>query len=251
MEFNIQRTLDVLVRKLCINRKSILIFASISFLIVFLLHFLVWKTNGFVAIEQGLGVSGEWTIIAMVIVAGIFPFLELTQKQNRAFELLYPASQVEKFVVEVLTCFIILPIIILVVDILAVYGGHLASKFYAMKYGVEYSLPQFSHIFRPFAFFREYEDYLLVLRVITISFFGAILFKKYRLLKIWLCVGLITLTIIIIISIIFVKYYDAEKNVFLHVENILNNVTLWNIVGTVFFLGVFFATWILYKNKRV
>lgn len=249
MEFSIQRTLDVLVRKLCINRKSILIFLGIFFLIPLTLYFIEFLKYG----AHNMGILGLSlsirVVLPMIIIAGIFPFLEITNKQNAVFELMYPASKLEKFVIEALTCFIILPIIILVIDILAFYGGALAGKLYFLRYGLSYSLPDFCNIFLKFTLL-EYGDYLLIFGFITISFFGAILFKKYRLLKIWLCVGLIVLTIIIITSIILVKYYDAESTLFLRAENILNNSTLWNVIGTIFFLGVFFATWILYKNKR-
>ena len=278
MEFNFKRTVSVLVRKIYANRKSFLIFAGIFFLIMTVFHYMGARTAGIVVGGENLRLNAILDMLCIIIVAGIYPFIEITEKKNAAFELLYPASRTEKFVVEVLTAFIIVPICVIAIDISALYVGSLAGKVHFANRGVTYILPYFPNIFSQFAKW-EYADWMFITGGVIISFLGCLLFKKYRVIKSWVCVGLIGLFIFAAGAIIMWFNYKATGYWFpysMTTNGHFNEVTgqmvfeteayykgvkldyipwffngkVWTVVTTVFFLVMFCLSWFRYKKER-
>lgn len=278
MEFNLTRAVNILIRKFYTNRKSFLIFAGIFFLIMSVIHYMGCRTAGIIIGGENLRVNAVADVLCFIIVAGIYPFTELTEKKNAVFELLYPASRAEKFAIDFLTAFIILPISIIVIDMLALYTGSLAGKIYFANKGLTYSLPYFSNIFSQFANW-EYADWMFITGGVIISFLGAVVFKKYRLLKTWVGTGIILFAVFIIGAIILYFNYKAtgywfpytystngyfnEANGQMVYETAVYhngqkldyipwffNRTIWKVVVQIFFLCLLCLSWLRYKKER-
>lgn len=278
MVFNFNRTVNILIRKFYTIRKSLVIFASVFLFIMLFAHIQSIFTSDMLVVNWNMQLLLSWDTLAMIIMAGIFPFLEITNKKNAAFELLYPASRLEKFLVEFLTCFIFLPMLVIIIDILAIYGSSLMVKFYTSNHGLAHHLPNFCKMFNKLSLWR-YSDFLISVGMIIISFLGALLFKKYRIVKTWVSVGSIIL-LLILITILFRHYFYHSMEEFFpysiitskHIDNKTGQIisktvayyknqpldyipwffkeVVWTTVGTIMAPSLLAWTWIRYKKER-
>ncbi|MBR1627294.1 MAG: hypothetical protein IJ681_09155 [Bacteroidales bacterium] len=278
MEFSFHRALNVLNRKVYTNRKSLLIFAGIFFFISTVACFVAAMNSVVVRGVENMHLPIASIVLASVIIAGIWPFLELTEKENAVFELMYPASRLEKFIIEVLFAFIILPIFVIILSILGLYAGTSAFKLYMLREGFSIALPEIANLFSGYSDW-SYSSYIVTVGAIIISFLGAVLFYKWRVLKIWVCVGTIGFLFVVICGICMYNYKKATGHWFPY--SITTNgyfdpqtqkmvyktaafykgqeldyipwffkEIFWNVVCTLFFAGMFCLTWILYKNRK-
>ena len=278
MEFNITRAINILARKFYTNRKTLLISAIIYFLIMSVFHY-VGCMSGRIAIGGAdMTLSSAMDMICIIIIAGIYPFIEFTDKKNAVFELLYPASRAEKFFTEVLTAFILLPICVIIIDILSLYTGTMAFRIHAAQKGLDFSLPVFSNIFNILGRW-QYVDWMLIAGGVIISFLGAVVFKKFRVIKSWMCVGLMVSFIFAAGAFILWLNYKAtgywfpysystngyynestgqivfETEAYYKGQKLdyipwFFNGTLWKVAATLFFLTLFCCSWLRYKKER-
>ncbi len=274
--FSFIRIIDILKRKFVTNRKIYLIFLTIFFFIDLFMCFVYSSmrlTNEAIATST-ISFSPSFDTLVVVIMAGIIPFLELSNRNNRIFELLYPASQKEKFIVELFVCFVLIPTVILLVDMIAMFLG---AEFCKLVYPNALINMNFSLSGTLFSSLSAF--FLRILLAMSISFFGSVLFKKYRLVKIWTIVGSISFVLLIMVTIYVVQKVSNNTDVFPYsyiteplqdsngnwvtkqvlyyngerldrVPWFLSNV-FWNIVISVMSLAFLVSSWFVYKKKTI
>lgn len=275
--FSLSRIIDVLKRKWITNQKTYLIFFAIFFFIDLFVCFIYASLNfdyggGDVVYNKSISLSLD--TLAIVILTGILPFSELTSRKNRMFELLYPASRLEKFIVELCFCFIAIPIAVLLVDMIAIFLGIELWKLFSPETHININFLTPTLIFSSLS-----ELSLRTLLAISISFFGSILFRKYRLIKIWSLVSCVSFVFLIIVSIYVASKMSSDMDVFPYntiIERVqdsngdwvnkriyyyngerLNYVpwflsrVFWNIATAVISLGFLVSSWFVYKKKTI
>lgn len=275
--FSLSRIIDVLKRKWITNQKIYLIFFAIFFFIDLFVCFIYASLNfdyGGEYVTYNRSISLSLDTLAIVILTGIIPFSELTSRKNRMFELLYPASQVEKFIVELCFCFIAIPIAVLLIDIIAIFLGTELWKLFSPETHVRINFLTPTLIFSSFS-----ELSLRTLMAISISFFGSILFRKYRLIKIWSIVSCVSFVLLIIVSIYVASQMISDTDVFPYntmIERVQDSNgnwankqvyyyngerldyvpwffsrVFWNIVIGAISLGFLVSSWFVYKKKTI
>lgn len=81
MVFNFNRTVNILIRKFYTIRKSLVIFASVFLFIMLFAHIQSIFTSDMLVVNWNMQLLLSWDTLAMIIMAGIFPFLEITNKK--------------------------------------------------------------------------------------------------------------------------------------------------------------------------
>ncbi|MBQ7984081.1 MAG: hypothetical protein IJ250_00410 [Bacteroidales bacterium] len=244
MEFNLRRAVNVLTRKFYTNSKSLLIFAAIFFLVMAVMHFVGCMLNaGFIPTGKRLGLNVWSDMVCIIIAAGIFPFIELTQKNNAVFELLYPASRLEKFLTEFLTAFVLMPVCVFVIDIVALYAGTLAFKIYLASKGFSFMLPEFKYIFKGLGGWG-FNDLLFVFGAAVVSFWGAVMFKKFRIMKTWVLVGFLFMVVCVIFAV--VMYFNFKSTGYWFPYSMADNVYYNQTTGQ-----TVYETAVYYKGQKL
>lgn len=142
--------------------------------------------------------------IGCMIMACTYPFKSYDKKYNRAEMILLPASIEEKFAVNFVLAFILVPVIQFVSLFIGMEIGHLINwiRFdnYTLLYG--YSLYDFS----------KYYNWVMVYVFMGFSFFGAVFFQKNKLIKTWAIVFGLMLLVSIGFAIFIVNMdYEAQS----------------------------------------
>lgn len=229
--FSFQRFFNLTVRKFYTYKKTYLAASITFFAINVVMNYLL----------KGLFAQGFWYIFAFAwtVCAGFIPFMEYKDKKDRVFQINLPATQTEKYFTDFLFVFIFTPIVIFVTECIGLYFGSLIAN---IVYGSESFVLKFSCDMINISWSKlEFLTILNFIDWLAVMFFGAIYFKKYRLLK--TCVFIFTYTAvltILFITIVLCKNHGSvclEGSLFGYEKNLSIGMTYcWTILWTVFTL---------------
>lgn len=176
--FSLNRFYSLLKRDLVINGKTILwvFLVSVALAIVFLVFPAFMKPSNMVISDTFYAFYRVFSVITLIL-ASIIPFRNYDKKYNRSCEILLPSSLGEKFAVNCVMAFIVLPILTFAALFIGMEIGHLINWIRFDRYVFLYkeSFYHFSHL----------DDWLMIYWFMGFSFFGAVLFKKNKLIKTW------------------------------------------------------------------
>lgn len=203
--FSFQRFFALFKRDFMMRRKGVLIVMAIEISIVAI--FMILSSLSF---PNNIVVSDVFRpfylmfIIATGVLSCVIPFKNYEKKYNRSESILLPASVEEKYIVNFIMAFIMVPIINFVALFIGLEIGHLINWLRFDKYVFLYK--------ETFHSFTHYFSWIKICVVLGISFFGAILFKKNKLIKTWAIVFGLGFLVIIGVSVFIYMYHEAIKN---------------------------------------
>jgi len=180
--------------------------------------------------------------VGVVILANIIPFKGYDKKYNRTESIMLPASIEEKFIVNLVLAFVIIPIIQFTAVFIGMEVGYLVNSFRFEKYVLSYK-----ETFEPFT---HYGKWMTIYMFMAFSFIGAIVFKKNKLLKTLAIDFGLWLICIIVVSIIIInnpKFSDSGM------YDLLSSVTLQTaiyVTGNVLFLLCLIGAYFKLKKER-
>lgn len=194
------------------------------------------------------GISGDLTLYAIkfefpliwLLFTGILAFTDYNEKHQRTFQINLPASRFEKYLTEIISNFIIVPIISLISICIAVFIGMLLAKlFYATPFSFDSKIEYFNY---------DLNSILSFLQILVVLFFGAIYFKKYKIIKIisiWVSYWTVLALLLFVIVISRLQLQGSGMLINHYIHNLPEGVyIIFSIVWIVFFL------WLTYQRLK-
>lgn len=213
-------------------------------------------------------------LLTCVVSCGDMAFKEHTEKGTSSLQIILPASVNEKYAMEIIFNFILLPIWYYIVTVfsltfvqaIVLLVGAIGGKDFEM---LVISSHADARTITNFAFgdiftnlrFTSLADFLMDVVVLSISFLGAIMFRKHRFVKIWSITIGIMIAMAIIVSYIFVEYQmeviQAFRNIGVDNGETLQEMSFvfrpWfiNLTSGVLAIGLLVWSYIKLKSKKV
>ncbi len=239
--FSLNRFYSLLKRDLVINGKTILwIFLISVALAIFFLVFPAFMQPSNIVISDVFDAFYRIFLVITLILASIIPFRNYDKKHNRSNEILLPSSLTEKFAVNCVIAFVILPILTFIGLFIGMEIGILINWIRFDRYVFLYkeTLYHFTHFY----------DWLIVYLFMGFSFLGAVLFKKNKLIKTWAIVFGVFCLFAIIFS-LHILIYHPDLNLYgkLYGETIH---VVSNIVFSLFFVLCVIGAYFKLKKER-
>ncbi len=163
-------------------------------------------------------------LISCSVLACVIPFKSYDKKYNRSESILLPASIEEKFVVNFVIAFIIVPVISFGAIFIGMEIGHLVNWIRFREYVLLYEETLYH--------FTESGHWITVFLAISFSFLGAVVFKKNKLIKTWAIV--FALNVLLIIGLSVWVYLNADT-----IEKVYKTFLLGSILFTLFEIALY------------
>ncbi|MBR1769098.1 MAG: hypothetical protein IJ748_01415 [Bacteroidales bacterium] len=140
--------------------------------------------------------------ILVVVEAAYLPFRPYEKKYSRDRMILLPATELEKWIMYFIIAYIMIPVFTFVFSFIGLEVGILINKL---------RFTEFTHFYAyTLEAFKDLYFYIGFLSLSSVSFLGAIFFKKYRCTKTWSIV-LMLIIIILCILLALMNYLDEEQ----------------------------------------
>lgn len=193
--FDFKRFLKVLSREFALYIRP-----SVAGLLFFPFFTAVMQITKFLFIPSNVPIvySGDlyWYLLVFnAAIVGTICFKEYDLKASRTEALLLPASDLEKFTVNFVTGFVLSPVVCLTGLYLGLELGHLVNYIRFDNYCLDYQ--------SGFARFKDFGSYRLLYTCASISFLGAALFRKFKVIKTWSIVLSLAIVSMIVTAVAF------------------------------------------------
>ncbi len=236
-EFSIIRLKDLIIRQFIMNKKFLRGFLLGGFIGPFI------ATVG----TRGLTLYSFWVIFKFlcILFAGIFPFISYKNKRSRVLEITLPATQFEKYLSNFLFAFIAGPIIAFVATYLAIFLG---CRFSILMFHPVQYVPFDAQYMLSYKFSFDAPFVLSYLLYVVTMFFGAIYFKKQRIIK---TNAFLIGYIVLLATIYAVIFYNGAK---LGVPALNIKLAIYSISKLTFCIGIgiaiIFVLWLTYQRLK-
>lgn len=242
--FNFRRFCALFQRNFMMNRNTFLVISTIHIVgVAMLMVFYSINMPNNITMTDTFSFFYAFFLISCGIGASMLPFRNYDKRYNRSESILLPASIEEKFAVNFIMAFILVPVVTFVTMFLGMELGHLVNWIRFDKYVLLYkeTLYKFSH----------YGNWFSVYLFMSFSFLGAILFKKNKLLKTWAIVfGLGFLSVVGLSIWIYLNYRNVMNGSMQHFLQDSIVETLFEVFLHIVFVACVVGAYLKLRKER-